>query len=168
MTESQTCPCGSGADYAVCCEPRHSGEKPAETAEALLRSRYSAFVVGEVDYIVGSVHPEVRDELDRDNLESWSKNSTWKGLEILGAHLGGPEDDEGLVEFVARYEDAEGDLIDHHERSVFKKEDDRWYFLDGEPLSQEPYRREEPKVGRNEPCPCGSGKKFKKCHGRAA
>ena len=168
MSDDRICPCGSEKSFAECCLPRHTGERPAETAEALLRSRYAAFATGNVDYIVESVHPEVREDLNRENLETWSKDSTWEGLEIVESHLGGVDDDEGLVEFVASYVDAEGDRIEHHERSIFKKEDGSWFFLDGQPVSQEPFRREGPKVGRNSPCPCGSGKKFKKCHGRAA
>lgn len=168
MTDKNACPCGSGLDFESCCDPIHRGAQPAATAEALLRSRYSAFVKGNVEYVVETVHPSVRDELDVDNLRSWASDSTWLGLDVVATQLGGEDDEEGLVEFVAHYDDKDGQHVDHHERSYFKKDEGRWYFLDGEPAVQEPYRREEPKIGRNDLCHCGSGKKFKKCHGRAA
>jgi SEC-C motif domain protein len=162
------CPCGSEIDYEGCCSPIHRGEQTAPTAEALLRSRYAAFVKGNVEHLINTAHPKIREELDEESLRSWANDSKWLGLEILGSHLGDPDDEDGVVEFVAHYQNAEGETVDHHERSLFKKEDGAWYFLDGEPAVQEPYRREEPKLGRNDPCHCGSGKKFKKCHGRAA
>ena len=88
-----------------------------------------------------------------------------KGLEIIGTDRGGENDEEGYVEFVAHYA-ANGQSVEHHEHSYFKKLDGEWKFIDGEIESQEPYVREEPKIGRNDPCPCGSGKKYKYCCGR--
>jgi SEC-C motif-containing protein len=168
MTEPELCPCQSGEAYESCCGPLLRGERAAVSAEQLLRSRYTAFVRQQVDYVVETTHPQTREELDLEHLKDWSEKSTWQGLDVLETQLGGPEDDEGLVEFVAHYDDAQGERVDHHERSVFKKEEGRWLFVDGQAANQQPYRREEPKIGRNDPCHCGSGKKYKKCHGRAA
>ena len=75
---------------------------------------------------------------------------------------GQPEDAEGFVEFKAYYT-LGGEDVTHHEVASFRKEDGAWYFVEGEPVRQQPFVREEPKVGRNDPCPCGSGKKYKKC-----
>jgi len=162
---STDCPCGSKSAYAECCEPLHKGVREAKTAEELMRSRYAAFAMQEIDYIVDTAHPDAQKDLKRDEIETWSKNSTWNGFEIIDVQGGGEDDDQGLVEFIAWYDDPEGEETEHHEKSVFTREDGVWKFLDGMPGRQEPYRREEPKVGRNDPCPCGSGKKFKKCCG---
>ena len=127
-----------------------------------MRSRYSAYVLEEIDYIVETHNPETRDEeVDRDATAQWAATSNWKGLTIVGTEKGGPDDKEGMVEFIARYE-TDGSTISHHERSYFARIDDRWYFTD----SENPGPRRVNKVGRNEPCPCGSGKKYKKCCGR--
>jgi SEC-C motif-containing protein len=130
-----------------------------------MRSRYTAYTMGEVDYIVETHVPDGRDSVDRDGAAKWAEESTWDGLEIVTTEAGGPDDDEGMVEFIARYS-MEGAGFVHHERSTFKKIDGRWYYEDGEMVKKQPKRRETPKVGRNEPCPCGSGKKYKKCHGK--
>jgi SEC-C motif-containing protein len=157
-----SCPCGSGETYEKCCGPYHAGA-PAPTAEALMRSRYSAYVKGEIDYLVSSHVAEGREEVDRELTEKWAKESEWVGLTIVATEKGGPDDDLGTVEFVARFK-AEGQERAHRERSNFKKVEGRWYYVDGKELKAPPARAE--KVpGRNDPCPCGSGKKYKKCHG---
>ena len=142
------------------------GEAQAETAEALMRSRYSAFAVGNVEYIVATHHPESRDEVDPDEIERWSTQSEWLGLEILECSGGGPEDSEGTVLFTARFSDPRGKIRTHRERAIFKRSEGRWFFFDGEVQTVAPRRREAAKIGRNDPCPCGSGKKHKKCCGR--
>jgi SEC-C motif-containing protein len=168
MTEATTCPCSSKKPYAECCEPLHKKVEKATTAEQLMRARYAAFAKHEIDFIIESAHPDTHKEDARDHIEKWSRDSTWNGMEIIDTTAGGEDDDEGVVEFLAFYDDAEGEEVEHHERAFFKKEDDTWFFVDGESATQEPYVREEPKIGRNEPCPCGSGKKYKKCCGKAA
>ena len=132
-----------------------------------MRSRYSAYVTGAVDHVVSSHHPKTRDDVDRDGAESWSKEAVWRGLEIVGTEAGGEDDDTGMVEFIARYE-ANGAVVSHHEKSRFEKQDGSWYYVDGDIVRPQPKKRDQPKVGRNEPCPCGSGKKYKKCHGAAS
>ena len=168
MNTSTLCPCGSEIEYAACCGPLHRGERTADTAEALMRARYAAFVKHEIDFIIGSAHSDTHKETKREDIESWATKSQWQDFEILDVEGGGPDDDEGVVEFLVNYIDHEGDEVEHHERSYFSRENGEWRFVDGEPARQEPFVREEPKVGRNEPCPCGSGKKFKRCHGVAA
>ena len=159
------CHCGSGLDWDACCGPLVRGEKIAETAEALMRSRYSAYAVGAVDYLGETLHPEHRSDWDRDATARWAEQSTWLGLEILSTEDGGPQDETGMVEFVARFTEK-GQPRQHIERSRFQRVDGRWYYVDGETPKPQTLRHEGPRVGRNEPCPCGSGKKYKKCCGR--
>jgi len=161
MTE---CPCGNNLSYAECCQPLHSGEAKAETAESLMRARYSAYVKKEIDYIVNTVSREERDKYQRKAIEDWAENAEWKGLEIISVEEGEAEDLEGKVEFVAYFAEAGEDKY-HHEVAYFIKEDDNWCFVRGEEGRPKTYVREDPKVGRNEPCPCGSNKKYKKCCG---
>jgi SEC-C motif-containing protein len=137
------------------------GDQPAETAEALMRARYSAHVKSEIDFIENSTHSSQRSQVDRTRLAAWIRRSQWLGLEVISAE-GGAEDTEGTVEFVARYREKDK-RVNHHEIATFVKEDGNWYFQDGKPPNYGQYVRQGPKIGRNDPCPCGSGKKYKKC-----
>jgi SEC-C motif-containing protein len=116
------CPCGSGEAYDGCCGPVVRNERPADTAEELMRSRYSAYALGDVDHLFRTWHPATRpDDL------SEVPPLEWRGLEILEVDEGGPADDHGVVEFVARH--AGGEL---HERSRFVRRAGRWVYLDGD------------------------------------
>ena len=159
------CPCGSGADYLSCCEPYHSGRQYPPTAEALMRSRYSAFAKHRLAYIEETIHPGARGRHDMDSTRDWAIGSDWLGLSVLATEAGGKDDDEGTVEFIARYR-SKGEDVDHHERARFRRQDGRWYFLEGKLQGEAPIERPDEKVGRNDPCPCGSGRKYKKCCGR--
>ena len=97
--------------------------------------------------------------------KNWSKMATWHGLEILKTEKGGKDDSEGTVEFRALYS-ANGEFCNHHEVAQFVKVGGDWKFAEGELVGEKPIVREEPKIGRNDPCPCGSGKKYKKCCGK--
>jgi SEC-C motif-containing protein len=164
-SENTKCPCGTGLELAQCCEPFIKGKSKAPTAEKLMRSRYSAFALGDIDYIEKTTDPSARTTFDRAGTTEWAKSSDWLGLKIVSTEAGGEKDSTGMVEFIASYRFEEV-TRDHHERSEFKKRDGQWYFMDGK-LVQEPVRAAD-KVGRNDPCPCGSGKKYKKCCGAAA
>lgn len=155
------CPCGSTNDYKNCCLPYISGEKNAPSAESTMRARYSAFVKGEIDYIEKTHDPKTKDQFDREGISDWSHNSKWISLEIVNTDKGSEKDSEGMVEFVAKYE-VQGVEQAHHELSQFKLIDGFWYFIDGKVI-RNTVRRTAPKVGRNDPCSCGSGKKYKKC-----
>ncbi len=160
------CPCGSSLDYEACCGPLIAGS-PAPTAEALMRSRYTAYVRGAVDHVLATYTPQAARDVDRASTVKWSRESTWLGLTILKTEKGGADDDEGMVEFVARFrEGAGGAEQSHHERAHFVRSPSnrRWLYAEGKVVGPAPVRREE-RPGRNEPCSCGSGKKFKKCHG---
>ena len=160
-----TCVCGIGESTETHCGPIIDGKALPETAEALMRSRYAAYVLGKIDHILESLHPEHRKDVDRKATEAWSKGATWDGLDVLSTEKGGPDDDTGVVEFVARFR-VRNSSQTHHERATFERYEGRWYYVDGEIVPQKPVVREGPRVGRNDPCPCGSGKKYKKCHGQ--
>jgi SEC-C motif-containing protein len=167
-----TCPCrqtsSTPRSYAECCQPFIEGKAAAPSAEALMRSRYSAYAVGAIDYLVETVAPEARHDLDRASLETWARDSKWTGLDIVETSEGQPGDKTGIVEFIARFT-RENAPQSHHERAVFRYDEPghRWYFVDGAKPKGKPIVKEV-QVGRNDPCPCGSGKKYKKCHGAAA
>jgi SEC-C motif-containing protein len=158
------CPCGSGLAYDLCCEPYITGMKRPATAEALMRSRYTAYTVQAVDYIIDTCVSGGERDIDRRATEKWSRESTWLGLHIIAVGKGGPADTEGSVEFEARYE-QDGFRKRYHEIGRFKKQDGRWLYDDGH-MVPKTVVRSAPKVGRNDPCPCGSGKKYKYCCGR--
>ena len=159
------CPCGSGKSFEECCAPCLDGTREPKTAEELLRARYSAFATHRMEYVRATTHPAQLAGYDEAGAESWSSQSEWQGLEIRRADKGGEEDDRGFVDFVARYRQG-GVPQEHHELSEFRKQDGKWYFWDATFVKPETVRREAPKVGRNDPCPCGSGKKYKHCCGR--
>lgn len=157
------CPCGSGNAYESCCEPYITGKEPAPTAEALMRSRYSAFVVKKVDYLGDTLAPESKHDYDEAQVKNWAETSTWMGLTIVSTSKGQPEDEKGEVEFIAKFR-QQGAIHTHHEASVFEKREGKWLYVDGDIVPPQPIKKDK-KVGRNEPCPCGSGKKYKKCCG---
>ena len=160
-----TCYCGSERPYEECCSPFLHGEAKPDTAEALMRARYTAYAVQNIDYVAATNDPDTADPMDRESAAKWSRDSEWDGLDIVATAKGGPDDDEGEVEFIAHYT-INGQGMEHHERATFRRIDGDWFYMDGTMIKPKPARRESPKIGRNEPCPCGSGKKYKKCHGR--
>jgi SEC-C motif-containing protein len=153
------CPCGSGRSLEDCCAPIVAGT-PAPTPEALMRSRYTAFVLGELDHVERTHAPEIRDDFNRAEAERSAAECEWLGLEIKQATEDG---DEGTVEFVARFKRG-GQTFVQHELSRFGRRDGRWLYLSGEIDPKLP-QRHVVKIGRNAPCGCGSGKKYKKCCG---
>jgi SEC-C motif domain protein len=125
-----------------------------------MRSRYTAYVRGEIDYLVSTHDASTRDNIDRAATEAWSRDTEWQGLEILATEAGGESDDKGVVEFVVRGS-TKGRPFAQRERSRFVKRDGAWFYVDGKlQLATAPA-----KPGRNDPCPCGSGTKYKRCHG---
>jgi SEC-C motif domain protein len=158
------CPCGSEKSFTQCCGPLLSGKRDAKTAEELMRSRYVAFVKADVAYIERTRHPRSSNEFDEDAVREWAEGSAWKGLAIAGTEAGGEGDETGAVDFVATYEE-DGEPLEHKEHAVFVRHEGRWTFVDGDYVVPETFHRVAPKVGRNDPCPCGSGKKHKKCCG---
>ena len=168
MKNEDQCPCKSGKTFGECCGPLISGEAKAETAEALMRASYTSYVTGDIEFLKTSATSEVQADFDEASSRAWSKTARWHGLEIISTEKGGAGDDEGVVEFRALYS-ANGEFCNHHEVSRFVREGDAgWKFVDGELVGEKPIVREDPKIGRNDPCPCGSGRKYKKCCGKNA
>lgn len=125
VDDTTPCPCRRGDTFGACCGPLLAG-RPAPSAEALMRSRYSAFTLGDTGYLLRTWHPRTRPaDLDLD------PDRRWLFLEILRTEAGGPFDDSGTVEFVAHYRDAAG-RGRLHEISRFVRSDDGWCYLDGE------------------------------------
>ena len=158
-----TCPCGSTAAYTNCCEPVISGAQPATTAEQLMRARYAAYVGAQMDFIFETTHPDHRQNYDHEGTKEWAESSEWLGLEFVVTSKGGQEDNSGQVEFIARFREKEV-LREHHENAQFKKDDGQWFFTDGTMVKPKPITVS--KHGRNDPCTCGSGLKYKKCCGK--
>lgn len=176
------CPCGSGRAFPECCEPYIKGDAQPATAELLMRSRYSAYTMGDIAYIKKTSAPETHKDFDTKAAKEWSESAEWRGLKVLSVDKGGAEDKKGTVEFQATYK-QDGKVLEHHEVSKFRRDSSgKWLFVDGESHIHEEGQghhhhhhapvqtvvREGPKIGRNDPCHCGSGKKFKKCHGVAS
>lgn len=173
-----SCACGTGKKYSQCCEPYILGKNLPETAEALMRSRYTAYTVANVTYLKDTLAPESRKDFDADATKKWAEEAKWKKLTIMSTDKGTQEDERGIVEFCAAYE-FEGEDIQLHEVSRFRKsKEGQWYFVDGDAHSHPggenieeahsrpaTFVRASAKIGRNDPCSCGSGKKYKKCCG---
>jgi len=159
------CPCGSEKNFDECCGPYLNGSADVPTAEALMRSRYTAFAVNDMDYLVTSLSEELRREFDVEETREMNGQVTWCGLHIFNTTAGQESDEEGIVEFQAEFDDGKDHRV-LHERSRFTRENGKWVYAEGLNPMPETVRREGKKVGRNDPCPCGSGKKFKKCCGK--
>ncbi len=151
MSDTLLCPCGGG-DYAGCCQPLHLGQTAAQSAVQLMRSRYSAFALHEIDYIVRTTALGQQADLDISAIADWSCANRWLKLDIVRFNEK-LDKSHAEVEFKAHYHDGQQAQV-HHERSHFVKLDSIWYFLD-------------PTTGRQitmkQPCVCGSTKKFKQC-----
>ena len=145
------CPCGQG-DYQHCCQPLHIGQANAESASQLMRSRYSAFALQQIDYIVQTTALGQQASLDVGAIADWSKSNQWLKLEVLNSNEK-LDKNHAQVEFKAHYHDGKQTQI-HHEISHFVQHQARWYFLD-------PTTGQQPTM--KQPCICGSGKKFKQC-----
>lgn len=159
MTTDTLCPCCSTIPYADCCAPLHLGQKIADTAENLMRSRYCAFVLQKVDYIVATTAPFQQHLLDKLAISDWSQQTDWAGLKVI-EHTPKIGKHHAQVEFQAYFNTPNGKDA-HHELSTFVHMPtdgvNRWYFLDPTvPMS----------VSQKQPCPCGSGEKYKRCCGK--
>lgn len=152
------CPCGSQLASTNCCGPFLKGAKVAETAEQLMRSRFTAFTLGDADYLLETHHPSRHSPTERQQLTETLKQYRWLSLEVVRATKDDKQCSNAMVEFIARYTNGT-QLEQLHERSSFIRENGRWFYLEGEFLDT-PVKL----PGRNEPCWCGSGKKYKHCH----
>ena len=161
MAAQQSCPCASGLAFMACCGRYINQSESAPTAEALMRSRYTAYVRCDETYLVQTWHASTRPtQLELDDVSAGDMH--WLSLGIVSVKSGQVEDKKGRVEFVAHYR-LNSRLEMLHETSRFLKEDGQWYYLDGEIHAP---KNEPEKTARNAPCHCGSGKKYKRCCGR--
>lgn len=128
-----------------------------------MRSRYTAHVKGNFDHVANTHAPEAQGDYNVSAAKAQWTNTEWQGLEITETVDGGPQDDTGIVTFTARFMEN-GEMHAHRERSQFRREKGDWMYVDGK-INPHAEPRQVEKVGRNDPCPCGSGKKYKKCCG---
>jgi SEC-C motif domain protein len=153
------CPCGSLIAYSQCCALFINTPLLPQTAEQLMRSRFTAFYLNEHTYLLDTHHPSQREAGELEAIEKDQSTTDWIKLIIHRTQLGRKNDLTGTVDFSA-YFNQEGDFFELRESSNFIQENSQWFYLDGEPHIQ----RSELKFKRNDPCWCNSGKKFKHCH----
>lgn len=122
------CPCGSLKKQEECCDPMIQGEKEAQTPEELMRSRYTAFAIGNMDYISETTDPQTILNFDMKANEDWARSSKFLKLEILNTSMDG---NKGMVEFKATYQVGDQEPQIHHEISKFRKQSGVWYFREG-------------------------------------
>ena len=164
----QFCPCGSGLAFSACCGPLLDSTSFAQHPEQLMRSRFSAFALGHWQYIIDTWHPDYRPALTVESLAQEATASQWEKLEVFSSqiHLNAVS---GSVNFCAWYRDETG-LHPHREHSDFVLVDGRWYYTRGRHGAAEAPEEQtgavKHKIRVNDPCPCGSGKKYKKCCAR--
>jgi SEC-C motif-containing protein len=153
------CLCGSTLAYGDCCQLFHSAKQLPETAEALMRSRYTAYILQDGAYLQATWDATKRPE----SIDFSRENIKWLRLEITETKKGGAKDSKGLVTFKAYYiQDGEEHIM--NEISRFTKQAGRWFYLDGVIKSIGKVGLQT-NLGKNAPCACGSGKKFKRCCG---
>lgn len=154
------CPCGSQLLYENCCGLFIEGKQQPTSPELLMRSRYTAYTLANIDYIKKTMKGKPLIGFDDEKITKWAMRVTWVGLHVLNTAVEG--ENQGTVEFIARY--IEGDWLKCiHEISDFKREHTAWFYLDGQhPASTTATAKQ--KVSRNASCPCGSQKKYKNCH----
>lgn len=130
MKKTDVCPCGSGASYIDCCQRFWATQQKPNTAEQLMRSRYTAFVLQKAQYLIDTHHPDFRSQDELKSLKKSFKGMVWHNLEIIHTELGQVVDVTGIVEFKASFSClGKHDVI--HERSSFVKEQEQWFYTTG-------------------------------------
>ena len=160
------CPCGLKKAYDDCCGPFLDGKALPKTPEALMRSRYTAFTKADIDYVAKTMKGNAIKDFDRQETKSWMQRSQWLSLEVLDSGIEKDNPSKGFVDFIAKYIEGKKART-MHEVSEFHLENGRWYYVDGKFVGDKIETQTSNKVGRNDPCPCGSGQKFKKCCGKS-
>jgi SEC-C motif-containing protein len=122
------CPCGNSKSYAACCQLAHQSHKAAKTAAQLMRSRYSAFVLADGNYLMTSHHPQTRPLKEKERIVAWAKSVEWIALTITSKTKGLEKDTEGTVTFTASFKEK-GQLSSIDEHSKFVKENGCWYYV---------------------------------------
>ena len=121
------CPCGSGVLYGACCRPLLRSQVEAPTAESLMRSRYTAYVRRDSEYVLRTWHATTRPE----DTDPAGDDAAWRGLEVLNVVDGRAHDDAGIVSFAAHFEEPSGAIGTLRETSRFVREDGLWFYVDG-------------------------------------
>lgn len=158
--EIESCPCCSGKTYEACCAPLIRGDTAADSPEALMRSRYTAYSQANIPYIQQTMKSPASDNYDPVEAKKWAESIQWLGLDVLNHSMKG---DQGLVEFIATFI-LHGQKQSMREISEFRRDAGKWYYIKG--IQPVPKPITSTSIGRNDPCTCGSGKKYKKCCGR--
>lgn len=128
---SRLCPCTSKLPYDRCCQPFVEGRTLPETAEKLMRSRFTAYALGKVDYLIQTTAEARRGGIDREDLKAYCAAVSCVGLKIVAREAGGPGDETGVVKFHASLQQG-GKRALHIERSTFVREEGAWRYEDGE------------------------------------
>lgn len=163
MYDFKDCPCGSGIEYATCCQEILAGTKFAQTPLELMRSRYTAHICKNMPHIIRTMRGKALKLFDEHTTrEEWFEQCEWTRLEIIDAPEPSKHSKEGIVEFKAHYS-FNGNEHVLHERSKFQKIGDQWFYIAGQ--IKNPVIETSSKIGRNDECSCGSGKKYKRCCG---
>ena len=160
ISDTTACLCGSGSSYAECCRRFHVNEAVAPSAEALMRSRFTAYALRNIEYLLATWDAAKRPT----GIDFSKETAQWHTLLILSCRKGGALDNKGVVEFKAFYKQDDDEYF-MHEISRFVKTGQRWFYVDGivKAVSKVAASTD---TGRNAACACGSGKKFKRCCGK--
>ncbi len=160
-TSASPCPCGSGLTFGECCEPVLTQKRPAADAAQLMRSRFTAHALRDHRHLHRTYLETARKPYVEEKPEG--EEPVWTRL-VIHSHEAGARPDLAFVDFSAYYKDGDAErALD--EKSEFQKIDGHWFYKRSSRIGPAPVKAA-PKVGRNDPCPCGSGKKFKQCCGR--
>lgn len=154
------CPCNSKNNYAECCGLYLDNKKIPATPEQLMRSRYSAYSLANIEYITKTMKGKPLVSFNTEEVKKQLQGVTWVGLKVIQSYIETPE--KGFVEFIASFIER-NQLKEIHELSEFHQENGVWFYIDG--INRHvPNQNTKQKIARNSSCPCGSGKKFKNCH----
>ncbi len=156
-----SCYCGSNEEYDLCCHPFVGGKKLPVTPEQLMRSRYSAYAQGIIDYIIDTMSGKALSGFVKSSAKQWADSVIWLGLKVINSYNETKE--HGFVEFSAKFMQKNNKLQEIHELSEFICVENKWFYIDGKhlPATDKLVNR---KIPLNNLCPCGSGRKFKSCH----
>ena len=127
---NKLCPCGSTLPIDECCVMIICGMREASTCQELMRSRYVAFTLADVDYLMQSHHSKTRPIKEYNQIKKWAESVQWMGLVIVNTQSGGLYDTIGYVEFRAMYLE-DGQMQEIHENSLFERENQRWVYVSG-------------------------------------
>lgn len=161
ISAQQPCPCGTHKTFSECCGAYIVNHQRPPTPEALMRSRYTAYKLLDIDYIARTMKPPAATDFDVIEARAWAEKITWTKLDVLKTSQ---DATTGMVEFRATYQ-VPGKKCVLHEISEFRCDEGQWYYVDGHQLDTQAAPHKASKIGRNDPCPCGSQKKYKKCCG---